>query len=96
MKAPVGKRSQKAIQADIKQWVRDCAYESGVGSGVFNCLMCGAPIQQTTLYATVCEVGFGFSRCVGFGEVIKLPLPYCPICEPGVATEIQRTCVHDV
>ena len=29
------------------------------------------------------------------GEVIRLPLPYCNTCEPGVAGQMQRTCIHE-
>ncbi len=86
MNAPEGKRPLEAIQADIDQWVKenvDDAY----------CRTCGAIIQQTTLYASVHDSLFG-DRCAGGGEVITLALPYCNTCEPEIARQDSRTCIH--
>lgn len=91
MNAPEGKRPLVAIQADIAQWVKenvDDAY----------CRTCGAIIQQVTLYASVHDGAALFGRadlCAGSGDVVNLALPYCNTCEPNVAGQIQRTCIHE-
>ena len=86
MNAPEGKRSQAAIQADIDRWVEEHVDDAC-------CETCGAIVQQTTLYASVHEFA---DVCAGSGQVIRLPLPYCNTCEPSVAGQTQRTCIHEV
>lgn len=86
MNAPEGKRPLTAIEADIRQWLED--HWNGA-----ECKKCGAIIQQVTLYASVHD--FGFGTCAGTGKVINIALPYCNTCEPDVAGQIQRTCIHE-
>ncbi len=92
MKSPAGMRAQSAIQADIDQWVADNTGNTESGGSIC-CNKCNTVIQATTLYASVHESGW--SNCAGFGEVKKLPLPYCPACEPDVPKNDQRTCIHE-
>ena len=90
MNAPEGKRPLAAIEADIKQWLAEHRNDSA------ECNTCGAIIQQTTLYASVHEAAILFNgKCVGSGRVINLALPYCNICEPDMARQMQHTCIHE-
>lgn len=102
MKAPDGKRPLAAIQGDINQWVKEHTESSYKGASEevaadYLCADCGAVIQQTTLYASVHDGAavFGGNKCIGSGQVIQLPLPYCPSCEPEMASGTQRTCIHE-
>lgn len=87
MNAPEGKRPRAAIQADIDRWVSE--HMDGA-----HCRTCSAVVQQTTLYASVHDIRC-CDACAGFGEVVRLPLPYCNTCEPEVANQMQRTCIHE-
>ncbi len=90
MNAPEGKRPLAAIQDDINQWVKENT------TGAYRCRTCDEITQQTTLYATVHMFAAIFSdECVGDGEVVNLALPYCNTCEPEVARQVQRTCIHE-
>lgn len=87
MNAPEGKRPLAAIRADIHRWVEEHIENAC-------CRTCSAIIQQTTLYVSVHLSVFG-KACAGHGEVIRLALPYCSTCEPEVARQTQRTCIHE-
>lgn len=52
---------------------------------------CWTPIKAATLYVSVHVAEF--PKCGGFGEVLQLPLPYCPQCE-GEPADTPRSCVH--
>ena len=57
----------------------------------YKCKKCGAEIQQTTCTISIHTRLFD-TRCVGTGEVRRVPLPYCLKCEGEPKN--TSTCIH--
>jgi len=59
----------------------------------YHCPECDSVIMQTTLYVSVHDRRFG-GQCAGGGQVNQVNYPYCPQCEPNIAEDTLRACIH--
>ncbi len=89
MRFPEGGRSPKELQDEIDGWLS--GHCERVSDDKYRCRKTGADIMQTTLLVSVHLAEFG-DQHAGMGKVVRMPLPYCPACEPEPAD--PRTCVH--
>lgn len=56
------------------------------------CKACGSTIEEFMVALTVHHQIPGFPDCSGSGQVIGLPVPYCPTCE-GPPRK-RSSCIH--
>lgn len=89
MDAPPEKLSSDGFSNAIMTHIEH--YYQPEGDGKLVCRQCGGEIQQTTCYASVHDTLFT-AICTGPGNVLQIPLPYCPACE-GKPEKVY-TCIH--
>ncbi|MCL5016512.1 MAG: hypothetical protein M1312_02810 [Patescibacteria group bacterium] len=89
MKVPEGGRSIEEVLREIEGWKNEhCTPGS---EGFYYCKKTGVQVNQTTLLASVHIAEFG-DQHAGVGKVVRIALPYCPICEDEPLS--PTTCVH--
>ena len=89
MEAPMKGLNPKQLEDFFKNHISK-NYEKVAEEKKFICKTCGSAIQQATCFVSVHDVSF--SGCAGNGEVLQVPLPYCPKCEGEPKN--TSTCVH--
>lgn len=90
MNAPDGRRSISDVLRAIDSHVRG-HYDVRPDLSI-TCKRCGGEIRSTPLVISIHTTAFA-STCSGSGQVLELPLPFCPKCE-GEPTK-TRTCAHE-
>ena len=55
------------------------------------CRQCESIIRKVYCYVSIHDKRFG-RECAGSGQVVKVSLPYCPVCE-GVPKKTS-SCIH--
>ena len=88
MEAPKPRLTRNAIRTAFIDHVQT-HYEDRDGKIV--CKICRSEIEQDICHASLHLALFG-DECAGTGEVMQVPLPYCPRCEGK--PKITTTCVH--
>jgi hypothetical protein len=91
MNAP-SRLNREAFKKAIADHVTECYVEldDGTGQQRYVCKHCGREVKQATAWISVHTLLF--EECAGWGEIRRIPLPYCPTCE-GELTE-TRGCIH--
>ena len=89
MGAPLKGLSREAFNQYINDYI-DKKCKTKEGQKMFFCQVCDSKIQQTTCFVSIHLLKE--SGCKGPGKVVKLPLPYCPLCEGEPKN--TSTCVH--
>ena len=72
----------------VALYLKQCCKPKPEGKG-YVCKACGAEIQQATASISLHSLRFG--ECGGYGDVKRVPIPYCANCE---AKPKEGGCVH--